>query len=210
MRVYSLYMYSWCHCHLLSLASVKSRLVLLFWYRLTRVVPEKGPLNGCMYVCMCIVFIAYQPTCLISNYFSNFIRTPIFLFPLCSFFSLIACGRLLKHMATHTVSVSFRILHLCTVSNNHHCWWKKFVYCYNCVYFCLVFFILLLHVSFCCVQFHLCSTVLSDWLWRTFSKRFVTLLEPLITAILYIYIYVCVCLQCFVTVGWAAGRASGL
>ena len=34
-----------------SLASVKSRLVLPFWYQLTRVVPEKGPLNGC--VCMC-------------------------------------------------------------------------------------------------------------------------------------------------------------
>ena len=38
---------SWCHCHSLSLASIKSRLVLPFWYRLTRVVPEKGPLNGC-------------------------------------------------------------------------------------------------------------------------------------------------------------------
>jgi len=36
------------HCHLLSLASVKSRLVLPFWYRLTWVVPYKGPLNGCM------------------------------------------------------------------------------------------------------------------------------------------------------------------
>jgi len=31
-----------CHYHSLSLASVKSRLVLPFWYRLTRVVPEKG------------------------------------------------------------------------------------------------------------------------------------------------------------------------
>jgi len=41
---------SWCHCHSLSLASVKSRLILPFWYRLTWVVPEKGPLNGCMYV----------------------------------------------------------------------------------------------------------------------------------------------------------------
>ena len=41
---------SWCHCHSLSLASVKSRLVLHFWYRLTRVVPEKGPLNGCVCV----------------------------------------------------------------------------------------------------------------------------------------------------------------
>jgi len=40
---------SWCQCHSLYLASVKSRLVLPFWYRLTRVVvPEKGPLNGCV------------------------------------------------------------------------------------------------------------------------------------------------------------------
>ena len=38
---------SWCHCHSLSLASVKSRLVLPFWYRLTRVVLEKGLLNVC-------------------------------------------------------------------------------------------------------------------------------------------------------------------
>ena len=43
---------SWCHCLSLSLASVKSRLVLPFWYRLTRVVAEKGPLNGC--VCVCV------------------------------------------------------------------------------------------------------------------------------------------------------------
>jgi len=35
-------------------ASVKSRLVLPFWYlyRLTGVVPDKGPLNGC--VCVCV------------------------------------------------------------------------------------------------------------------------------------------------------------
>ena len=39
---------SWCHCHSLFLASVKSRLVLPFWYRLTWVVPEKWPLNGCV------------------------------------------------------------------------------------------------------------------------------------------------------------------
>jgi len=41
---------SWCHCHSLSLASVKSRLVLPFWYLLTQVVPEKEPLNGCVCV----------------------------------------------------------------------------------------------------------------------------------------------------------------
>jgi len=39
-----------CHCHSPFLASIKSRLVLPFWYRLTRVVPEKGPLN----VCVCV------------------------------------------------------------------------------------------------------------------------------------------------------------
>ena len=45
-----------CHCHSLSLASVKSRLVLPFWYRLSRVVPEKGPLNGC--VCVSYNFLS--------------------------------------------------------------------------------------------------------------------------------------------------------
>ena len=61
---------SWCYCHSLSLASVKSTLVLPFWYRLTRVVtvwelipfavpwatrvvPDKGPLYVCVCVCMC-------------------------------------------------------------------------------------------------------------------------------------------------------------
>ena len=46
---------SWCHCHSLSLASVKSRSVFPFWYRLTRVVPDKGLLNRCMYVCMLFI-----------------------------------------------------------------------------------------------------------------------------------------------------------
>ena len=45
---------SWCHCHSLSLASAKSRLVLPFWYRLTWVVLEKGPLNVCVCVCVCL------------------------------------------------------------------------------------------------------------------------------------------------------------
>jgi len=42
-----------CHCHSLSLASVKSRLVLPFWYRLTWVVLDKGPLNGCVFSDTC-------------------------------------------------------------------------------------------------------------------------------------------------------------
>ena len=41
---------SWCRCHSLSLASVKSRLVLPFWYRPTRVVLDIRPLNGCVSV----------------------------------------------------------------------------------------------------------------------------------------------------------------
>jgi len=39
-------------------ASVKSRLVLPLWYRLTWVVPDKGPLNGCVCLsnkgCVCL------------------------------------------------------------------------------------------------------------------------------------------------------------
>jgi len=48
------------HCHSLSLASIKSRLVLPFWYRLTRVVLDKGPLNGCVCVVQrsnCVAFL---------------------------------------------------------------------------------------------------------------------------------------------------------
>ena len=50
------------HCLLLS---VKSRLVLRFWYRLTRVVPDRGPLNGrvrvCVYVCVCVGCVRKPP-----------------------------------------------------------------------------------------------------------------------------------------------------
>jgi len=42
------------HCHSLSLASVKSRLVLPFWYRPTWVVPDKGSLDGCVCVCWAV------------------------------------------------------------------------------------------------------------------------------------------------------------
>ena len=48
---------SWCHCHSLSLASVKSRLVYLSGT--SSPVPEKGPLNGwvCVYVCVCVEIV---------------------------------------------------------------------------------------------------------------------------------------------------------
>ena len=51
----------WCHCHSLSLASVKSWLVSPFWYRHTRVVPEKGLLNVCVAVALCCVCLC--PCC---------------------------------------------------------------------------------------------------------------------------------------------------
>ena len=50
------------HCHSLSLASVKSRLVFPFWYRPTRVVLDKGPLNMC--VCVCVLL---DTRCYIAN-----------------------------------------------------------------------------------------------------------------------------------------------
>ena len=45
----------------LSLASVKSRLVLPLWYWPTWVVPEKGPLNVC--VCVCVHVRACMRAC---------------------------------------------------------------------------------------------------------------------------------------------------
>ena len=42
------------HCHSLSLAPVKSRLVLPFWYRLTWVVLDRGPLTD-VCVCVCVI-----------------------------------------------------------------------------------------------------------------------------------------------------------
>jgi len=51
---------SCCHCHSLSVTSVKSRLVLPFWYWLTWVVPEKGSLNGCVCVCVSPFIVIIQ------------------------------------------------------------------------------------------------------------------------------------------------------
>ena len=53
---------SWCHCHSLSLASVKSRLILPFWYLPTQVVSDKGPLNvcvcACVHACVCVLLVS--------------------------------------------------------------------------------------------------------------------------------------------------------
>ena len=47
---------SWCHCHSLSLVSVKSTLVLPFWYQAHLGSPRKRPLSRC--VCVCPSFLA--------------------------------------------------------------------------------------------------------------------------------------------------------
>jgi len=66
---------SGCHCHSLSLASVKSRLVFPFWYQLTRIVPEKRPLNGCVCVCVCFSFshMAVDGICIALQYVRAFL-----------------------------------------------------------------------------------------------------------------------------------------
>jgi len=52
----------WCHCHSLTLASVKSRLVLPFWYRLIRVDLDKGSLSVCMFS-VCCASVLPAPVC---------------------------------------------------------------------------------------------------------------------------------------------------
>ena len=68
---------SWCHCHSLSLASVKSRLVSPFWYRLTRVVPDKGPLNVCVFVCVCESFY-WLRRLILGHHFGHMETLPTF------------------------------------------------------------------------------------------------------------------------------------
>jgi len=57
---------SWCHCHSLSLVSLKSRLILPSCYRLSRVVLDKWLLNGC--VCVIIFSHFYVIIYSISGY----------------------------------------------------------------------------------------------------------------------------------------------
>ena len=69
---------SWCHCHLLSLASVKCRLVLPFWCRLTWVVPDKGPLNGCLCVYFFVECIIITPKFSVGSLLFQFTSSECF------------------------------------------------------------------------------------------------------------------------------------
>ena len=193
---------SWCHCHSLSLASVKSRLVLPFWYRLTRVVPEKGPLNGC--VCVC-VFLTLKPCWLHQQ---NHSTRDCFPQPAAEIQSLkeaehhyclfFAC--LWVCSATFlTISSRFQIaggsedLHLMMVESHQpvgtltkhtitHCILKQYwTVEIKCTKHCIP-----ASSSVCKLQTDLTTAVVkyNEIYWN--------------------------CLQCFHAVGWAAGRASGL
>ena len=61
---------SWCHCHSLSLASVKSRFILPFWYGLSRVVPDKGPLNRCV----CVITVTACSLCASESHGRSFLK----------------------------------------------------------------------------------------------------------------------------------------
>ena len=72
---------SWCHCHSLSLASVKSRLVLPFWYWLTWIVLQKGLLNRCVCVstfCAFLCLTAVRSRCSCSIDAAHFYRCCMF------------------------------------------------------------------------------------------------------------------------------------
>jgi len=47
----------WCHCHPIISSSSKIQNGLLFWCRLTQVVLEKRPLNGCSSVVLCEILL---------------------------------------------------------------------------------------------------------------------------------------------------------
>jgi len=48
----------------------KIQIGLTFWYRLTRVVPDKGPFSGCVCVCVLIVYHAIFTIC---HFFNNYL-----------------------------------------------------------------------------------------------------------------------------------------
>jgi len=58
---------SWCHCHSPSLAPVISRLVLLLWYELTRVILDKFQ-RAVKWMCVCFKYLFVS---LINYFFKN-------------------------------------------------------------------------------------------------------------------------------------------
>ena len=80
----------WCHCHLLSLASVKSRLFLPFWYRFTRVFPEMA-IKWVLLFFLNSLVVCYRVNCSITLWYggSTIEETPsvFFVVQMCSLLS---------------------------------------------------------------------------------------------------------------------------
>jgi len=93
---------TWCHCHSLSLASVKSRLV-------TQVVPEKELLNA--YVCFACV---HQKVCIMTAAICKLHMTHIIMYtlsPICVTICLLRCLLAANHLS-HTSKV-YSLLRMC-------------------------------------------------------------------------------------------------
>ena len=95
--------FSWCHCNPktpLSLASLKSKLVLFFWYRLTQVVLEKRPLNGCS--SSYIYLVCFSTPC-VACQVHKLTHTGVkrFACPVCGRLH-ITSSRLSAHLRTHS------------------------------------------------------------------------------------------------------------
>ena len=135
----------------LSLASVKSRLVLPFWYRLTWVVPEKEPLNGCMCVCVharaqfcvCVFWVWHlefessllslldditKGTTVIISHSGSVLRAQFILYWLCLFFLMMHLFTTLPHILWASVGIVFStcpsvFLHACMYYAWHDILW---------------------------------------------------------------------------------------
>ena len=92
---------SWCHCHSLSLASVKSRLAVPFWYWLIPVVLDKGPLNQCVCERVCCV-LRNSPVLVSFSWSAKSIRMSSKLLPSTNRFpSILPAASSTKHMVLH-------------------------------------------------------------------------------------------------------------
>ena len=101
---------SWCHCDILSCFSkiqigfVSSGALnstptnLPFWYRLTRVVPEKGPLNVCVCVCVCAFFA--------TSYFALLSRNWLHL--MCHFICAKCCQNMFSGQLVNCLHLSIK------------------------------------------------------------------------------------------------------
>jgi len=127
-----LWLKTWQHCdlagcHSLSLAPVKSRLLLPFWYRLTQVVLEQRPLNGCSSrYCLCsspllIAFKRRLKTLLFSRSFDLWQSWLLFL-------TCVTLSLVLLFLLINALEVFFDSMAFVYNNNNNN---NAFLSCYN-------------------------------------------------------------------------------